>query len=74
MKISLKELKAAISFLEKNSDQDSISVNIHNEFSIVSTDQLGAEIQIMLYPTSPNGDASFLTRVRKTELLPIPKA
>lgn len=73
MKISLKELKAALTFLEQNSDQDALSVSISNECVLTSTDRLGAEIQIMLYPVSPNGDASFMAKVRKTELLPIPK-
>lgn len=70
MKISLKELKAAISYLEKNSDMDTVSVTANNECVLTTMDFAGSEIQITLFPISNSGDPSMLAKVRRTDLLP----
>lgn len=70
MKISVKDLKAALSYLEKNSDRDSIIVNLNNEFNLISLDSRGSEIQITLFPVSFNGEPSLMAKVKRTDLLP----
>lgn len=70
MKISIKDLKAAILYMEKNSDRDTVTVSVGNEFNLISVDSSGSEIQITLYPTMANGEASLMAKVKRTELLP----
>ena len=70
MKISLKDLKAAIYYLEKNSDNDSINLTIGNECNFITSDPSGSEIHIILFQINSNGEASFMAKVKRTELLP----
>lgn len=72
MKVSLKELKASINYLEKNSDMDSIRVSTSgHELTLTAMDIQGSEIQITLFQIGNNGDSSMMARVRRTELLPL---
>ncbi len=70
MRISLKDLKAAIQYLERNSDRDNVVLTIGNECNFVTTDSLGSEIHIVLFQVSTNGEASLMAKVKRTELLP----
>lgn len=70
MRISLKDLKAAIQYLEKNSDRDSVILTIGNECNLIASDSSGSEIHIVLFQVSTNGEASLMAKVKRTELLP----